>query len=45
LDRHLEGTVSPELDQAIDRWVEEQLAASPPWTEERWEAIKEVLDE
>lgn len=43
MDRYHEGTFSPELQQAIDRWVQEHLASSPVWTEEKWEEIKEVL--
>ncbi|GHF61099.1 hypothetical protein GCM10010218_48290 [Streptomyces mashuensis] len=32
------------VDQAIDEWVQTQLAASPDWGDDKWETLGKILD-
>ncbi|MFE7396625.1 hypothetical protein [Streptomyces sp. NPDC057557] len=38
------STESDELDVRIDVWVQEQLAASPAWSKEKWDTAVAILE-
>ncbi|MFD7015923.1 hypothetical protein [Streptomyces sp. NPDC059928] len=32
------------MDEAIDEWVQTQLAASPDWGDDKWDVLGKILD-